>query len=772
MARHIGLFVFSIFLSLGIPSTSSLVLAQDDSQTESDKQAANEWTAKKLLKAAQAEDLDGVKAAIKAGVDVNSKSDYGATALFFACDRGNEEMVDALLAAEADPNVKDTFYKATPITWALQKQHKSIVAKLLGHGGEGADGFLLSAIQAGDDEFAKSILDTKAASEAGMVRARDAAVKMASKAQKHEELPALFADFDLPDAVPLEPMTPEMLKKFDGKYQGPGFSVSVEADDEELMLGFNENPKAALEHTGPNEFLLGASSVKFEMDGEAVKQLVLTMNGNNMELTPVVKSEMKEAPASKDKPKAEAKPENKEANEGDAEEADAPKYGASSAESRAADLAISSSNWAGFRGNGGRGVADGQSPPTEWNVSDDDSENVNFKWKTAIPGLGLSCPSIHGDKIYLTSAFSEKAEGDLKIGLYGNVDSVEEDYVFDFNVYCVDKQTGKLLWERKAASAKPAVKRHAKSSHANPTVATNGEQVIAFFGSEGLYCYSSDGELEWKKDLGFLDSGWFYDAGYQWGFGSSPIIFEDNVIVQCDIQGDSFVAAFNLKTGDEVWRTMREEIPSWSTPTVHQFDDVPMLLTHATKAARGYDARDGKLLWTLSNHSEIVVPTPFVAHNLIFIASGYSPIQPIYAIRPEARGDITLADNTTTNEFIPWSTKRGGPYMPSPIVYGDYLYCCSNSGILSCHDAKSGKQVYKKRMRAKGGTLSFTGSPIAADGHLYCTSEDGRVLVVKAGPEFELVSTNACGESVLTTPAISEGVIYLRTQSSLIAVGK
>ncbi len=765
MLRHIGLFVFFIVLGFSFASSETANATQEKSPPESGQQNVDEWTAARLLKAAQAEDIDGVKAAIAAGIDVNSKSDYGATALFFACDRGNEEMVDALLAAKADPNVKDTFYNATPITWAMQKQHKGIVAKLLQNGGEGADGFLLGAIQSADVDFAKAILNLKVASQAGLIRARDASVEK-SEDEKHKDLPALFASLELPAPVPLEPMSPAELKRFAGKYQGPGFTVTVEAEDEDLALGFNQAPKAPLQHTGPNEFLLGANSVKFEMDGEKVKQLMLKLNGNSMELKPVAASDMKESAETKDKP------ESKDAASAEPENVEAPEFGNSSAESLAADLAISSSNWAGFRGNGGRGVAEGQSPPIEWNVSDEEAENVNFKWKTPIPGLGLSCPSIHGDKIYLTSAYSEKAEGDLKIGLYGNVDSVEEDYVFDFNVFCVDKETGKLLWERKAASAKPAVKRHAKSSHANPTVAANGQHVIAFFGSEGLYCYSTEGELQWKKDLGFLDSGWFYDAGYQWGFGSSPIIFEENVIVQCDIQGDSFVAAFDLKSGDEVWRTMREEIPSWSTPTVHQFGDLPMLLTHATKAARGYDARDGKLLWTLSNHSEIVVPTPFVAHNLIFIASGYSPIQPIYAIRPEARGDITLADNTTTNEFIPWSTKRGGPYMPSPIVYGDYLYCCSNSGILSCHDAKSGKQVYKKRMSAKGGTLSFTGSPIAADGHLYCTSEDGRVLVVKAGPKYELVSTNSCGESVLTTPAISDGVIYLRTQSSLIAVGK
>jgi outer membrane protein assembly factor BamB len=276
----------------------------------------------------------------------------------------------------------------------------------------------------------------------------------------------------------------------------------------------------------------------------------------------------------------------------------------------------------------------------------------------------------------------------------------------------------------------------------------------------------------WKKDFGLLDSGWFYDAGFQWGFGASPTIYKDTVILQCDVQDESFVAAYKLADGKEVWRTTREEIPGWSSPTVHEFGDMPMLLTHGTKAARAYDARDGQLLWTLSNHSEIVVPTPFVAHNLIYIASGYQPIQPIYAIKPEARGDITPPGDSTTNESIEWGYKRGGPYMPSPIVYGDYFYVCANSGILTCQDAKTGKRIYKKRMSAPGGSLSFTASPLAADGHLYLPAEDGRVLVVKAGPEFELVETNEAGESILATPAISDGTIYLRTNKHLIAVGE
>ena len=274
-----------------------------------------------------------------------------------------------------------------------------------------------------------------------------------------------------------------------------------------------------------------------------------------------------------------------------------------------------------------------------------------------------------------------------------------------------------------------------------------------------------------RRILGFSTAVGSMTPAINGGFGSSPIIYGEDVIVQCDIQKDSFIASYRLSDGEENWRVARDEIPTWSSPTVHEFGDLPMLLTHGTKAARGYDARTGELLWELPKHSEIVVPTPFVAHNLIFVASGYAPIQPIYAIRPEARGDISLADEEDNSQYIGWRKKRGGPYMPSPIVYGDYLYTCANNGILTCYHALTGEQVYKKRTKIKGvSRASFTASPLAGDGHLYLPSETGHVVVVKAGPEHEIVATNPCGESVLATPAISDGVFYLRTQDSLIAI--
>src|SRR5205807_9322589 len=193
----------------------------------------------------------------------------------------------------------------------------------------------------------------------------------------------------------------------------------------------------------------------------------------------------------------------------------------------------------------------------------------------------------------------------------------------------------------------------------------------------------TDGTLLWRKSLGVLDSGWFYNADYQWGFGSSPIIHDNRVIVQCDIGKDSFLAAYQLASGSEVWRKSRDEIPSWGTPTIVAGPERAELVTNATKFARGYDPLTGKELWRLGRHAEITVPTPFFGSGLIFITSGYSPVQPIYAVRPGATGDISLKDGKTVNDAVAWSTSKDGPYMPSPVVYRVHLYICSNAVIVT-----------------------------------------------------------------------------------------
>jgi outer membrane protein assembly factor BamB len=435
-------------------------------------------------------------------------------------------------------------------------------------------------------------------------------------------------------------------------------------------------------------------------------------------------------------------------------------------EAKLADRAVASPNWPQFRGTQARGIADGMGPPIEWSVE----SGKNLAWKIKIPGLGHSCPVVWGNRVFVTSAVSEQADKSLKIGNYGDYDSVPETATHQFVVHALDVTRGEIVWSRVAHESVPQVKRHLKSTHANATCATDGRHVVAFFASEGLYCYDFDGNLVWQKDLGTLDSGWFFDPDYQWGFGSSPVIHDGTVYVLCDIQKDSFIAALRLEDGVEVWRQSRDEIPSWSTPTVFATADGPVVATNATKRVRAYDARDGKELWSLGNNSEIVVPTPQVAYDTIYVMSGYKPIQPIYAVDVAARGDLTFAADAEAPAGLRWNILRHGPYLPTPIVYGGYLYTLQNSGILSCYEALNGRQVYRERLKGAR-SLSFVASLVAADGYLYAAAENGDVIVIKAGPQFEQVGVNPVGESVLATPAITTGLFIVRGQDHLFAFG-
>jgi outer membrane protein assembly factor BamB len=422
-------------------------------------------------------------------------------------------------------------------------------------------------------------------------------------------------------------------------------------------------------------------------------------------------------------------------------------------------------NWPQFRGPSASGVVEGQTAAVKWNAE----KSENLLWKTKLPGLAHSSPVVWGNTVFVTTAVTTATKDETRFGLYGDVAPVKDDPKHIWKVYALDKRTGKILWERIAYEGLPKVKRHPKSTHADSTPVTDGKRLIAFFGSHGLYAYDLKGKLLWKQDLGVLDAGWFYDPDYQWEYGSSPIIYKELIIIQADLQKDSFIAAYNIKDGKLVWKTPREEIPGWATPTVYEGKTRAELITNGTKAIRGYDPATGKELWRLTPNSEITTPTPIVAHDLMYVTSGYRPVQPIYAIRLGATGDITLKPGKDSSEFIAWSKPRGGPYMPTPVVYGDYLYICSNQGVLTAYHAKTGERAYQERLGGKGG--AFTASPVASDGKLYLSSEDGDIFVVKAGPKYELLATNPVGEVMMATPAISDGLVIVRGVNHLFAFG-
>jgi len=691
-----------------------------------------------LWAAAKKGDAKAVETVLGKGADVNAKTAYGVTALHFAADKGHAEVVKVLLQHKADVNVKDKFYNFTPLAWAQMRDRWEVIKLLVEADAVGAQGLFSSAVRQGQTDVVRAILAK------GKIKEDALNAALASVPAKHPDLEEVLKkagakpgppkpDFQIPIDV---------LSSYAGTYETQGQRIKVVLKNDKLSLDFEGRTIATLKaidrttfHPNGNESL----TYSFLRDGEKVTGFVAKGSTNE------VKFKRIEAVAAAILPPKPVKP--------------------IIIIDDAVAVVTSPQNWPSFRGPNASGVADGQHPPLTWDVE----KSKNIQWKTSIPGFGHSCPSVWGDHIFLTTAVSGDSKAALKVGQYGNVDSVNDSSVHTWRVYGLDRKTGKVLWEQTAHQGVPKVKRHMKSTHANPTPATDGKHVVACFASEGLYCYDFQGKLLWKRDLGTLDAGWFYDADYQWGFGSSPIIYKNLVIVQCDVGKNSFLAAYNVEDGHQVWQTPREEIPSWGTPTVIEGKDRAQLVTNATKFVRGYDPMTGKELWRLSRNAEITVPTPIAGNGLIFVTSGYSPIQPIYAIRPGATGDISLKEGKDSNEFLAWSKKRGGPYMPTPIVYGDHLYTCANSGLLTCYEAKTGKQIFQQRMAGKGG---YTASPIAADGYLYLTSEEGEIRVVKSGTGHEVVATNQMRDVCMATPAISNGMLVVRTQHFLYGIGR
>ena len=429
-----------------------------------------------------------------------------------------------------------------------------------------------------------------------------------------------------------------------------------------------------------------------------------------------------------------------------------------------AGASLSAQQWPSFRGANAAGTADGKPTAVKWNAP----AGENVAWKTPVPGVAVSSPIVWGDRVFVSTAVSSDPNEGIRTGQYGDVEPITDATKHTWRLLSIDKKNGKVLWDKVAYEGIPKTKRHPKSSQASATPVTDGTHVIVSFGSQGLYAYDFDGTLLWQKDLGILNAGWFFDPDYEWGVGSSPIIYKNLVIVQCDIQRGSFLAAFDTASGKEIWRTEREEIPSWSTPTIFENNGKAELVTQATTFTRGYDPMTGKELWKYSGNSEITIPTPIIGPGFVLITNGYRGVQPIVALKPGATGDITLKTGETKSTFIQWSTTRGGPYIPTPVIYGDQLYVLQGGGVLAAYKVATGERIYQERLGGAGG--SFSASPVAADGKIYCSSEDGDVFVVQAGPVYKELAKNPIGEILMATPAVSDGLIIFRGLKNVYAI--
>jgi outer membrane protein assembly factor BamB len=423
-------------------------------------------------------------------------------------------------------------------------------------------------------------------------------------------------------------------------------------------------------------------------------------------------------------------------------------------------------SWPSFRGPQASGVAEPQNLPDRW----DAETGENILWRTPIPGLAHSSPVVWGSRIFVTSAVSSDPNATFRPGLYGEGDASTDRSRQRWMIYAIDKTSGNILWERVAHEGEPVDRRHIKSTYASSTPATDGRIVVAWFGSQGVYAYDVEGSFLWKVDLGRLDIGAYEIPTYEWGPASSPVIWQGLVILQCDTQADSFVLALNVETGQLVWKTDRDELPSWGTPTVAATPSGPELVTNGSKFIRGYDPRTGKELWRLGRSSKITAPTPVFSDDLFVIVSGRAPERPIFVVRSGARGDLTLPDGARSSEAIVWSRTGRGSYMPTPLGYNGILYTLDNNGVFDAYNLRSGKELYRQRLPRVGS--GFSASPVAADGKIYLSSEDGEMLVIAAGEKFRHVSTNSMGEPLMATPALSEGVMYVRSSRSLFAIGQ
>jgi outer membrane protein assembly factor BamB len=418
---------------------------------------------------------------------------------------------------------------------------------------------------------------------------------------------------------------------------------------------------------------------------------------------------------------------------------------------------LSAANWPGWRGPEGQGVSTESGLPTEW------SSSTNVAWKVPVGGRGHSSPIVWGNRVFLTTA----VEGDLAPGskapthLLGgkefvHPDSVGVDKRHTYKVMALDLATGKALWERTAYDGPVYDNRHKKGSYASPTPVTDGKRVYAYFGSEGLYAYDFSGKLAWKTDIGDI-------ATIGMGTASSPVLYKDLVILQCDDSGDnnSFLVALDTKTGKEKWRTKRDVSVTWATPVIVKAGARDELVASGSEWIVGYDPSTGKELWRTKGVDSNAIHTPLVGHGLVIVTAGY-PTKAVIAIRPGGTGDIS------GTERVAWTFNKGTAYVASPILYGDYLYLLADNGAITCLDAKTGAVKYEGGRPPKPGR--FTSSPVAFEGMILTTSENGDTFVTKAGPAHEIVRTNSVDEMVMATPAISQGRILLRTVEHLYCI--
>ena len=721
-------------------TTGTLVLASIALLLGQGSQAANEA----LWQAARDGDTAGITAALAKGADVNAKSRYNVTPLIFAAGSGRLEAVKLLVSRGADVNAQDTFYRARAAEMAITNGHVDVSLYLLQNGAE-ADGLLAMGVQTNNDAIVKAAVAGKVSRQA-----LQNALTLATNMKREAFAPLIKAALDkLPaETAPSFTVNPAVLPKYAGNYRdaASGMTMTVTVQNDALMGQVQGQPMVRLMPTAENVFRVVEvnATLTFNERAGLVESIGLVQGPVTLTLARVTAEAAAPAAAA-----AETTPPPAMLPPGRIARATGPR------------------NWPSFRGDSSAGNGDGQRAITDWDVA----SGKNVKWKTPIPGIATSSPIVWGNRVFATTAVSSAGNNSFKTGLYGDVKPVDDLSPHEWKIYCLDKATGKILWEKAAVIGAPRTKRHTKSSQASSTPVTDGRRVVAVFGSAGvMIAWDYSGKELWRVNLGTLDSGWFFDPAFQWGHSSSPIIYRNSVILQADVQKGSFIAAWDVATGKPLWKTERaDEISTWGTPTIARTaDGRDVLVTNGTKI-RGYDPASGKQLWTLGPNSEITIGTPVAGNGLVYVTGGYPPVRPIYAIRPGAEGDISLQKGQESNESIAWSNMTEGTYIPTPLLYDGYLFTLNINGVLSAYDPQTGKRVFRGRVGTGG---AFSASPVGADGRLYIASEDGEVYVISATPDMKQLAKNDMKEVIMATPAISDGLIVLRTMGHLYGVGQ
>lgn len=416
--------------------------------------------------------------------------------------------------------------------------------------------------------------------------------------------------------------------------------------------------------------------------------------------------------------------------------------------------------WPQFRGPQAGVVADDPALPDRWSTAE------NVVWATAVPGLGWSSPIVWNDQIFVTSVISSGASTPPKPGLYAGTLLYDSKAPHRWMVYAVDFVTGKIRWQRELRNIVPPGPKHLKNSFASETPVTDGERLYVYFAGIGLFALRMTGEVVWSREMPSAK------VRGGWGTGASPALLGDRLYVVNDNDTGSFIAAFDKRTGNDLWRVNRDEGSNWATPFVWKHDLRTEIVTAGTDKVRSYDL-DGTLLWELTGMTWITIPTPFASDGLLYLTAGYPGdlLRPVYAIRPGASGDISLKDGETSNAYIAWFHNQLGPYHPSPLVYQGRYYTLFDRGFLSSHEAGTGKQIYG-RQRISADASGFTASPWAYNDKIFALSEDGDTYVIQAGSEFKLLGKNSLNDMTLATPAIARGSVIIRTQSTLYRIAK